>query len=213
MLDALALCRPPVVDVVVADGGSDDPTREIARRRARVVDAPRGRASQQNAGAAAVAGDVLWFLHADCFPPPEATAQIARAIADGAPGGAFRIAFPAEERSGHPLLPWIERGIDARTVVTRTATGDQGIFLRRAAFEAIGGFPDLPLFEDVSLFAALARRGRPAICPGPLVTSARRWLEGGPARTMARMWALRIGWWLGVDPARLAGWWRQRPAT
>lgn len=198
--------------MVVADGGSDDGTRDLARRRARLVDAPRGRAAQQNAGAAAVEGDVLWFLHADTVPPADATAEIADAIRAGAPGGAFRVAFPPAERSSHALLPWIERGIDARTRVTRTATGDQGIFVRRDVFEAIGGFPDLPLFEDVALFGAVRRRGRPAILRGPLETSARRWLDEGPARAMARMWGLRVGWWIGVDPARLARWWRHRPA-
>lgn len=212
LLDAVAASRPPVADVVVADGGSDDDTREIARRRARLVESPRGRAAQQNAGAAAVGGGVLWFLHADTIPPPDAPAEIARAIEAGAPGGAFRVAFPPAERSRHPLLPWIERGIDARTRITRTATGDQGIFVRRDVFEAVGGFPPIPLFEDVALFSAIAKRGRPAICRGPLETSARRWLEHGPARTMARMWALRAGWWLGVDPARLSRWWRHRPA-
>lgn len=212
LLDALERCRPAPVDVVVADGGSDDGTREVARHRARVVAAPRGRASQQNAGAAATDAAILWFLHADCLPPPEAIDQIGAAIAAGAPGGAFRIAFPPRERARHSLLGAIERGIDVRTRVTRTATGDQGIFARREAFDAIGGFPEWPLFEDVAFFSALRRIGRPAICPGPLTTSARRWLEEGPARAMARMWALRLGYWAGIPPERLTRWWRHRPA-
>ncbi|MBW3660896.1 MAG: glycosyltransferase, partial [Gemmatimonadetes bacterium] len=139
LLDALERCRPRPAEVVVADGGSGDRTRELARARARLVHASRGRASQQNAGAAAASTEILWFLHADSIPPPDAPAQIAAAAADGAPGGAFRIAFHPEERTRSPLLPVIERGIDIRTRVTRTATGDQGIFVRRRVFDAIGG--------------------------------------------------------------------------
>lgn len=212
LLDALERCRPALADVVVADAGSVDGTPEVARGRARLVAAPRGRASQQNAGAAATDAGVLWFLHADCVPPPDATRQIGAAIAAGAPGGAFRVVFPADERARHPLLAAIERGIDLRTRVTRRATGDQGIFARREAFDAIGGFPEWPLFEDVAFFSGLRRIGRPAICAGPLTTSARRWLEEGPARTMARMWAMRLGFWAGIPPRRLARWWRHRPA-
>ena len=211
LLDALDACRPAPVDVVVADGGSRDRTREIARERARLVDAYRGRAAQQNAGAAAVAGEVLWFLHADCLPPPGAIGEIADALDAGAPGGCFRLAFPPDERRRHPLLPWIERGIDLRTRATRSGTGDQGLFVRRDVFEAMGGFAEWPLFEDVRLARGLHRAGRPAVCRGPLVTSARRWLAHGPARTMARMWALRLGYMAGVSPTRLACAWRQAP--
>lgn len=213
LLDALEACHPPPAETIVADAGSDDPTLEIAAARGcRAMIAPRGRASQQNAGAAASRASVLWFLHADTLPPPSATAEILAALETGAPGGAFRVAFPARERARHPLLPVIERGIDLRTRITRTATGDQGIFARRDAFETIGGFPEWPLFEDVAFFSALRGTGRPAICRGPLVTSARRWMEEGPARAMVRMWALRLGYLAGISPERLAGWWRHRPA-
>ncbi|MDX1661734.1 MAG: TIGR04283 family arsenosugar biosynthesis glycosyltransferase, partial [Gemmatimonadota bacterium] len=213
LLDALEGSRPGLSEIVVADAGSEDATVEIARSRGcRTLVAPRGRASQLNAGAAATDAGVLWFLHADTVPPPDATREILDAVEAGAPGGAFRVAFPPEERAAHPLLPVIERGIDVRTRATRTATGDQGIFARRSAFDAVGGFPDWPLFEDVAFFSALREVGRPAICPGPLRTSARRWIDEGPARTMARMWALRLGYWAGVSPRRLAGWWRDRPA-
>lgn len=212
LLDALATCRPAPLEVVVADGGSEDGTAEIAADRARVVEAPRGRASQQNAGAAVAAGDVLWLLHADCVPPRGAIGEIGAAVRSGAPGGCFRVAFAADERRRHPLLPLIERGIDLRTRATRSGTGDQGLFLRRDLFWSLGGLPDWPLFEDVHLAGGIRRAGRPAVCRGPLVVSARRWLEQGPARTMARMWALRLGYLAGVRPERLARAWRQRPA-
>lgn len=192
----------------MADGGSTDGTVEVAAGRALVVDTARGRGEQQNAGARAGTAEVLWFLHADSVPPIDAVAQIRRALEAGAPGGCFRIAFPEDERRRHRLLGPIAAGINVRTRVARTATGDQGIFVRRDVFERIEGFPDWPLFEDVALARALAREGRPAICPGPLVTSARRWMRQGVARTMLRMWALRIGYWLGISPDSLARHWR-----
>lgn len=173
--------------------------------------APRGRASQQNAGAAVAGGRVLWFLHADSAPPPRAVAEIVEAVASGAPGGCFLVEFPAEERRRGRLLSLIQLGINVRTRLSRSGTGDQGIFVRRDVFDRIGGFPEWPLFEDVALFSALRRVGGPAVCRGPLVTSARRWLQEGEARTMARMWALRLGYWAGISPERLARAWRDTP--
>ena len=213
LLDALAACRPAPLEVLVADGGSSDATPAVARERARLVAAPRGRAAQQNAAAREAAGDVLWFLHADCAPPPGATAEIEAAVELGAPGGCFLIAFPGAERSRSPLLPIVEHGVNARTRWMRTGTGDQGIFVLREAFERLGGFSDWPLFEDVALFSRLGRCGLPALCRGPLQTSARRWLEGGPARVTARMWALRLAYLGGVPPERLARYWRAAPGA
>lgn len=209
LLNALDLCDPAPHEVIVVDGGSVDGTPDVAAGRARVIAAPRGRASQQNAGARRASGDVLWFVHADCLPRPSALAEIARALGSDAPGGCFRIAFPPEERARHPLVPWIERGINLRTRATRSGTGDQGIFARAEVFDAAGGFPEWPLFEDVALAAALRRAGRPAVCRGPLLTSARRWLAHGVARTMAHMWALRLAYLAGASPETLARHWRQ----
>ena len=197
----------------MVDGGSGDGTTAIARERARLIPAARGRGRQQNAGAAAASGEILWFLHADRRPPVRATAEILAAVVVGASGGCFRIAFPVAERHRHRLLPAIERGINARTRWTRTGTGDQGIFVRRDVFERLGGFPDWPLFEDVALFSELVRQARTTICKGPLVISARRWLTGGPARTMVLMWGLRLGYWAGASPERLAHRWRSVPAA
>jgi len=208
LLDALRDCDPPPHEVIVVDGGSSDATRDIAARRASLIVAPRGRASQQNAGARAAAGDALWFLHADSLPGRAAVAEIVGALAAGAPGGCFRIAFPSAERAAHPLLPAIEAGINARTRVTRAGTGDQGLFVREEVFRAAGGFPTWPLFEDVALADVLRRAGRPAVCRGPLQTSARRWLQHGVVRTMGLMWGLRLGYRAGVPPAQLARLWR-----
>lgn len=213
LLDALEACRPAPREVIVVDGGSTDPTVEVARGRATTMGAPRGRASQQNAGADRARGRVLWFLHADTLPPPDAVGQILAAVRAGVPGGCFRIAFPPDETRHSPLLPIVERGINARTRVTRAGTGDQGLFVRSDVFRAVGGFPAWPLFEDVRLAAAIRHVGRPAICDGPLVTSARRWLEEGVVRCMARMWTLRLAYLLGVPPDRLARAWRHRPRS
>lgn len=207
LLDALERCDPPPHEVIVADGGSDDGTAGLAVGRAAVIRAPRGRASQQNAGAGVASGDALWFVHADSVPGPSAVAEIAGAIAGGAAGGCFRIAFPPAERGEDPLVPWIERGINLRTLVTRRGTGDQGLFARAEVFREAGGFPPWPLFEDVALAAAIRSSGRFAVCRGPLETSARRWLRHGAARTMALMWGLRIAYLAGTSPHRLARLW------
>ena len=196
----------------MVDGGSSDATVRIGRERARVLVAERGRARQQNAGARASTGTVLWFLHADSIPPPDAIGQIRSALDRGVPGGCFRIAFPHEERTGHPLLRPVAFGINARTRVTGTGTGDQGLYVRREVFDAIGGFPDWPLFEDVALASRLKRFGRPSITAGPVETSARRWIVHGIVRTTLRMWAIRAGYLLGVPPTRLARHWRPASA-
>lgn len=193
--------------MIVVDGGSSDGTARIGRERALVLVAERGRACQQNAGARASTGAVLWFLHADSIPPPDAIGQVRSALDRGAPGGCFRIAFPREERKGHPLLGAIALGINSRTRVTGTGTGDQGLYVRREVFDAIGGFPDWPLFEDVALASRMKRFGRPSIIAGPLETSGRRWIVHGIVRTTLRMWALRAGYLVGVPPARLARHW------
>lgn len=211
LLDALETCEPGPLEIVVADGGSDDGSVDLARGRARVIEAERGRASQLQAGAEAARGEILWFLHADTLPPRHAVRELGEATEAGAAGGCFRIEFPAEERDRHPLLHVVERGIEARTRITRSGTGDQGIFVRRAVFRRVGGYPPWPLFEDVALSAAIRRAGRFAVCPGPLVTSGRRFIRGGVARTMLRMWSLRIGYALGVSPSTLARRWRAAP--
>lgn len=195
----------------MVDGGSSDGTALVGRGRARVIAAERGRARQQNAGARAATGAVHWFLHADSIPPPDAIGQIRSALDHGAPGGCFRIAFPRDEQRGHPLLRPVACGVNARTRVTGTGTGDQGIYVRREIFDAVGGFPDWPLFEDVALASRLKRFGRPAVSAGPLETSARRWIGDGIVRTTLRMWALRAGYLLGVPPSRLARHWRPAP--
>jgi rSAM/selenodomain-associated transferase 2 len=190
-----------VHEVIVVDGGSRDATARVAARSAdRVLVAPAGRAGQMNAGAAAASGDVLLFLHADTLLPLGFAAAIARALADPATvAGRFDVRL----EGASVLLPVIAAAVNARSRWTRIATGDQAIFVRRCAFEAVGGYAPVPLFEDVRLTAALKRVGRIACVRERVVTSARRWERRGPLRTVLLMWGLRVGHALGVPPARL----------
>jgi rSAM/selenodomain-associated transferase 2 len=202
MLEALQPMRAREVEVVVADGGSRDGTRRLAAPLAdRVIEAPRGRASQMNAGARASGGAFLAFVHADTRLPPDAPEAIRAALADGARAwGRFDVRIEGSS----PLLAVIGAAMNLRSRLTGIATGDQAIFARRDAFEAAGGFPDIPLMEDVALSSTLKRISRPACLRQRVVTSGRRWERRGTLATVVLMWRLRLAYALGVDPHRLA---------
>ncbi|HEV2146925.1 MAG TPA: TIGR04283 family arsenosugar biosynthesis glycosyltransferase [Longimicrobiaceae bacterium] len=189
-------------EVVVVDGGSGDGTAERALPLAdRVLRSERGRARQQNAGARVAGGDVLLFLHADTRLPEGADRLVLEGLArSGAGWGRFDVRLTGR----HPLLRVVERMISLRSRLTGIATGDQGIFVRRDWLAAVGGFPEIPLMEDVALSRALRRRGRPLCLREPVVTSSRRWETRGVLRTILLMWRLRLAYRLGADPARLA---------
>lgn len=202
LLDRLAMQAGDGLEVVVSDGGSADATLAIARdRKALVIRAERGRGRQLNAGAAAARGEVLWFVHADCLPDPGAVPAIARAMADlDRPGGYFRLRFaPAS-----PSLRLIAWGSHLRAALTGHVFGDQGLFVRRSAFQDLGGFPDQPLMEDWELSIALGRLGRLVSLPLPMVTSSRRFLAGGTWPTFWRMQALKLRYCLGAPADALA---------
>lgn len=190
------------LEIIVADGGSTDDTVAIARALdCRVMACPRGRARQQNAGAAAATGDVLLFLHADTWLVPEARDQMDRILrSPSIPGGAF---YHHIDASGL-LFRLVEAGDALRVCCTRIAYGDQGIFLRREVFEALGGFPNLRLMEDVRLMKSLRDVGRLALLPGPLHISSRRWKKHGAIRQTIRNWCLLTAEHLGVHPDQLA---------
>lgn len=206
-LQALQPLREAGARVVVVDGGSRDDTAALAERHAdRVLAAPRGRASQMNAGAAACAGRMLLFLHADTRLPAGADALVARALAERTWGR-----FDVRIDGAHPMLRVVERMINLRSRLTGIATGDQAIFVRRGVFEAAGGFPDLPLMEDVALSRRLKSHGRPACLRQTVLTSGRRWERHGVLRTILLMWRLRLAYFLGADPKRLAVRYGYRP--
>jgi rSAM/selenodomain-associated transferase 2 len=200
-LIALAPYRQRGVEVVVVDGGSTDATPELARPLAdRVIAAPRGRALQMNAGAAGARGDVLLFLHADTRLPENADRLVLDGLArSGRAWGRFDVLFD----SGG-LLGAVATMMNIRSRATGIATGDQAMFMTRAAFEAAGGYPPIALMEDVALSAELKRFGRPLALRAPATTSARRWRRHGTLRTVLLMWSLRLRFFLGADPAKLA---------
>jgi rSAM/selenodomain-associated transferase 2 len=201
-LAALAPLRERGHDVIVVDGGSRDGTPELARPLAdRVIAAPRGRANQMNAGAAEARGDVVLFLHADTVPPPDAD----RAVLEGLATtrllwGRFDVAIAGR----HPLLPVIAWFMNFRSRLTGVATGDQAMFAWREAFLRAGGFPPIPLMEDVALARALGRLSQPLCLAERVTTSGRRWESRGVLRTIALMWWLRLRYFLGASPERLA---------
>ena len=188
-------------EVIVADGGSRDATRALAAPFAdRVIEAPRGRALQMNAGAKASDGDILLFLHADTTLPPAALELVAEAIDGGREWGRFDVAIDGEGA----LLAMVAWLMNARSRLTGIATGDQAIFVRRAVFETAGGYRPIPLMEDVALSRTLARSSRPSCLHARVTTSARRWQRRGTLRTIVLMWRLRLAYSLGEDPHRLA---------
>lgn len=203
-LAALQPLRAAGYELIVVDGGSTDGT---AQRAAAHVDAllqaPRGRARQMNAGARAAHGAVLWFLHADSLPPARAGALIVDGLArSGRDWGRFDVRLSGN----HPLLRVVEWFMNLRSRITGIATGDQGVFVRREVFERLGGFPDIELMEDIALSRALKRLGPPLCFDTPLFTSSRRWERRGIVRTILLMWSLRLAYALGVSPARLQRW-------
>jgi rSAM/selenodomain-associated transferase 2 len=196
-LEALVPLRARGHEVIVADGGSEDATREIAAPLAdRVLAAPRGRARQMNAGAAAASGAVLLFLHADTRLPPQADHLISNSLRENSWGR-----FDVRIDSSHPLLHVVAFAMNLRSRLTGIATGDQAIFVRREDF---AGFPDIALMEDIAFSKAMKRRSPPACLRERATTSGRRWERNGVLRTVLLMWRLRLAYFLGASPDELA---------
>ena len=204
-LGRLAPLRSRGVEVIVVDGGSEDATPRFAMALAdRVLEAPRGRAAQMNAGASAARGDALLFLHADTLLPDSADQLVARALR-GSHWGRFDVRIAGR----HPMLAVVACTMNLRSRISGIATGDQAMFMRRAAFESVGGYPQIPLMEDVAISSRLKHVGRPACLAERVVTSGRRWESRGVLRTIVLMWRLRLAYRLGADPAELERRYRQ----
>ena len=201
MLERLVPLRARGHEVILVDGGSQDGTVDIAGPLVdRILTSAPGRARQMNAGAAVARGDLLWFLHADTLAPPEAGAAIQAALLEGYRWGRFDVRLSGRAA----IFRVIERMMNLRSCLTGIATGDQGMFVESSLFEAAGGFPDQPLMEDIELSRQLKRMaGRPACLKPALTTSSRRWERDGVIATVLLMWRLRLGYFLGVPPARL----------
>ncbi len=197
----LACDRSAGHEVIVVDGGSDDKTALLAVDSAdHVVSSERGRARQMNRGAALAAGEILLFLHADTQLPEGGVALIQDAVASGSVWGRFDVRLSGQ----HPLFRVIEKMMNWRSSLTGIATGDQAIFVRRELFEAVGGFADQPLMEDIELSKQLKKVATPHLIRQAVVTSSRRWEQRGIFTTMLLMWRLRFLYWRGVDAESLA---------
>lgn len=189
-------------EVIIADGGSDDGSADIARCAGfTLVRSARGRARQMNAGAAQACGEMLLFLHADTQLPDGAGVLVEQALSNGVScWGRFDVCI-----TGRPfMLRVVGRMMNLRSRLTGIATGDQAMFVRRAAFDAVGGFPDQPLMEDVELSKRLRALSRPACLHRCVNTSGRRWETRGVWRTILLMWRLRWKYWRGVPASQLA---------
>lgn len=187
-------------EVVVVDGGSRDATPALAQPLVdRILTSSRGRAVQMNRGAAIARGEGLLFVHADTLLAEGADSVVTAALARG-PWGRF----DAHLEGRHPLLPVVAQMMNLRSRLSGIATGDQAIFIRRTVFEALGGYAAIPLMEDIELSRRLRRLAWPVCLRERVETSARRWESRGVLRTVALMWRLRLAYWLGADPARLA---------
>ena len=198
-LAALAACEG--VQVWVVDGGSTDGTAAMATQGGlTVVPSPAGRARQMNAGAAAGQGSVLLFLHADTALPPDWLHSLQAGLAGGACWGRFDVHIEGQSA----LLRVVAAMMNGRSRLSGIATGDQAIFMTRAAFDAVQGFPNQPLMEDIEISKHLLKLSRPVCLRQRVTTSGRRWDTRGVWRTIFLMWRLRFAYWRGRSPAELA---------
>jgi len=190
----------PMAEIIVVDGGSEDGTIELAQPLCdRVISSPTGRARQMNAGAAAARGNYLFFLHCDTRLTIEPE-RLGEVLSERPRWGYFRVRLEGDAW----LLRVVAFFMNLRSGLSRIATGDQLLFLHSALFSSIGGYADIALMEDIEICSRLRRLARPRRIYTAVITSSRRWEENGIARTIFTMWKLRLAWWLGANPGKLA---------
>jgi rSAM/selenodomain-associated transferase 2 len=200
-LQALQSLRLRGCELIVVDGGSTDGTRDLCSGLVdRLIESPRGRGRQMNAGAAVATAPVLWFVHADTLLPADADRAVLQAITGGAGWGRFDVRVAGSPR----MFAVIARMMNLRSRLTGIATGDQAIFVERSLFDRVGGFPDQPLMEDIEISRRLRAVARPACLRQRVLTSGRRWERHGVWRTIWLMWRLRWRYWRGESPESLA---------
>ncbi len=189
-------------EIILSDGGSRDRTVAIAEPLVdKIITSPPGRAVQMNRGAGQASGDILWFLHADTIPPPRSDTIIINCLAGKSKvWGRFDVRLSGKQ----PIFRLIEFMMNRRSCITGIATGDQGIFMLRYAFDQINGFADIPLMEDIALSTKLKGIRSPACIEQKLIVSSRKWEDNGVIKTILLMWWLRLAYFFGISPKYLA---------
>lgn len=193
------------MEIIVADGGSEDSTIGIAQSIAKVVNSPRGRGAQMNAGANVAIGDILWFIHADCTPHPKSYNALIKTMCDSkVVGGGFEYSL------NHPAFRFriTETWSNTKNRWFKMLYGDMGIFVRRNIFEGMGGYKEIPLMEDMDFSRRLKKEGRVVVLPYRMETSARRWIEEGYWKCNFRSTVLQSAWNMGVSPKILSRWYK-----
>lgn len=199
-LQALQSFRQQGHELIVVDGGSTDDSPAIASRMADIViDSDAGRAHQMNIGARLASGNILLFLHADTVFPDAAMQSLSTLVDEKTVWGRFDVCLSGS----HWLFRVIEKMMNLRSQATGVVTGDQCVFISRELFQTVGGFPEIALMEDIAMSKQLRRTCRPVCLPETVVTSSRRWESKGIIRTVLLMWALRLGYFLGLSPGYL----------
>lgn len=200
LLQQLQEIRQEGNEVIVVDGGSIDDTVSIAKMFSdKVIKSKSGRALQMNSGASVAAHDALWFLHADTLIPDTAMKNIQQVLNKNDWGR-----FDIRLSGSNFLFRIIERLINIRSCLTGIATGDQAIIVKKNVFDAVEGYPAIPLMEDIELSYKLRKISKPICIKNPLITSSRRWEKNGIFSTILLMWRLRFLYWFGVSAEKLA---------
>jgi len=204
-LRALQPLRHRGVEIIIADGGSrDGSTTGVEGLADHLLQCARGRARQMNSGANAASGRWLLFLHADTKLPANVENWLQQLSLGNDQWGFFRLKLEGRQ----PLFRMIEWFINKRSTLSYVATGDQCLFVRRSLFVAVGLYPTIELMEDVALSKTLRSNAKPIVWSSPVTTSSRRWENHGIVKTVLLMWSLRLGYFIGVSPRRLAAFYR-----